>query len=76
MNITKVNAGGVNYFIKDTISGYTSVEVGNLLQSGNEVGKITINGTTYTLYAPPASSEINLNVVVDNNSTNLNFIEG
>lgn len=71
MNVTQVNINGTLYYIKDTISGYTSFEADNLLSSGTEVGTMTFNGITYTLYAPDQEEENPLNIAV--RDTNLIF---
>ena len=71
MNVTQVNINGTLYYIKDTISGYTSFEADNLLSSGTEVGTMTFNGITYTLYAPDQEGENPLNIAV--RGTNLIF---
>lgn len=73
MNVTKVNVNGTEYYIKDTISGYTSFEASNLLATGTEVGKMTFNGTTYTLYAPTAQIDNTLDIQVV--GTDLRFIK-
>ena len=71
MNVTQVNINGTLYYIKDTISGYTSFEADNLLSSGTEVGTMTFNGITYTIYAPDQEEENPLNIAV--RGTNLIF---
>ena len=52
MNITKINVNGEEYYIQDTISGYTSFEWNPAITSGDVVGTMTFNGQTYTVYAP------------------------
>ena len=73
MNITKVNVAGQEYFIKDTISGYTSFEYVPATTTGVEVGTMTFNGITYTLYAPEAQQTETLDIYTDTNDTNLVF---
>lgn len=75
MDITKIKIGNEDYFIQDTITGYTSIGVTTNFPSGVEVGKITFNNVTYTLYAPTAEITTTLDIQVNNNSTNLAFIQ-
>lgn len=67
MNVTKVNANGTEYYIQDTISGYTSFEwtPNPNLSSGEVVGTMTFNGITYTVYAPVQSMSNTLDISVN-----------
>lgn len=64
MNITKINVNGEEYYIQDTISGYTSFEWNPAITSGDVVGTMTFNGQTYTVYAPTQSMSNTLNIAV------------
>ena len=70
-NIDKININGTEYNIIDSTSDYTSFEYTPAVTSGTIVGKMTFNGTTYTIYAPPQSSSGGLNVSI--NSDQLRF---
>lgn len=54
--INKIKIGNTEYDIQDTTSGYSKVQISNLLSSGEAVGTITLNGTNYIIYAPSSSS--------------------
>ena len=71
MNITKVNVNGTDYYIKDTISGYTSFEISNRLTTSTQIGVLTFNGVSYPLYAPDQTMSNTLNIYVT--GTNLIF---
>ena len=72
-NISKINVGGVNYDIQDITSGYSKVEISNLLSSGIALGTITLNDQSYIIYAPNTSTAGGgLDVRVG--GTNLNLI--
>lgn len=73
MDITKINVNGQEYFIKDTISGYTSFEYVPVTTTGVEVGTMTFNGITYTLYTPEAQQTETLDIYTNINDTNLVF---
>lgn len=61
-DISKIQVGNQIYYIEDTASGYTTVEVNNILpegQRGDAIGTLTFNGVTYTVYAPLSSGSQN-----------------
>lgn len=71
-NIKKINIGGVLYDIQDVTSGYSKIEISNLLSSGIALGTITLNDQSYVIYAPNTSSAsggLDVNV----GGTNLNL---
>ena len=49
MNIDKITIGGNSYDIQDVTSGYSKIEITNLLQSGIVIGTITLNGQNYII---------------------------
>lgn len=65
MDITKINANGEEYYIQDTISGYTSFEWNPAITAGDVVGTMTFNGVTYTVYAPAQSMSNTLDIAVN-----------
>ena len=56
MNIDKITIGGNSYDIQDVTSGYSKIEITNLLQSGIVIGTITLDGHDYVIYAPNDTS--------------------
>lgn len=72
-NISKINVGGVNYDIQDITSGYSKIEISNLLSSGIALGTITLNDQSYIIYAPNTSTDTGgLEVTIG--GTNLNLV--
>lgn len=74
MNITKVNVNGEEYYIQDTISGYTSFEWNPAITNGDVVGTMTFNGQTYTVYAPTQSMSNTLNIAVNNTDLTITHV--
>lgn len=66
--INKVNIGGTNFDIQDVTSGYSQIEISNLLSSGVALGTITLDGQDYIIYAPNESSSSGLDVLVGGNN--------
>lgn len=67
MNIDKITIHGTSYDIKDVTSTYSQIEISNLLSSGVAIGTITLNGTSYIIYAPNNSSASGLQVIASGN---------
>lgn len=67
MNIDKITIHGTSYDIKDVTSTYSQIEISNLLSSGVAIGTITLNGTSYIIYAPNNSSASGLQVTAGGN---------
>lgn len=74
MNITKINVGGEEYYIQDTISGYTSFEWNPTVTSSDVVGTMVFNGISYPVYAPTQSMSNTLDIEV--NGTDLTISHG
>ena len=70
--ISKVLIGNTEYNIQDAASGYSEIQISNLLSSGKALGTITLNGTNYIIYAPSSSSSGGLEVSIASNSLILN----
>lgn len=70
--ISQVKIGQENYDIQDITSGYSEIQISNLLSSGVALGTITLNGHSYIIYAPnQGASTGGLDVSVG--GTNLNL---
>ena len=67
MNIDKITIHGTSYDIKDVTSTYSQIEISNLLSSGVAIGTITLNGTSYIIYAPNNSSASGFQVIASGN---------
>ena len=74
MNITKINVNGEEYYIQDTISGYTSFEWNPTITSGDVVGTMEFNGATYTVYAPVQSMSNALDIEVNGTDLQINHV--
>ncbi len=66
--ISKVLIGNIEYNIQDAASGYSEIQISNLLSSGAALGTISLNGQSYIIYAPNSSTSDNLTVSVSGTS--------
>ncbi len=71
--IDKIVLNGTTYNVVDNDSGYTSFDYVPITYDGEVVGTMTFNGSTYTIYAPQATSTDLFNITVENNDTELSF---
>ena len=55
--IEKINIGDTRYDIQDVTSGYSQIEINNLLQQGVIIGTVILDGNNYIIYAPNDSSD-------------------
>lgn len=70
-NISKIQIGATQYDIVDASSGYSQIEIERLVNSGIALGTITLNGTSYIIYAPDQSNIGGLEAEVVGNTLNL-----
>ena len=76
MNIDKIVLNGNTYDIQDVTSGYSNIEIENLLSSGVVLGTITLNGSNYIIYAPNESTQGGLDVNIGGNELILTNMTG
>ena len=55
--INKIQIGSVSYDLQDITSGYSQIEVSNLLSSGIALGTLVLNGNSYIIHAPNSSTD-------------------
>lgn len=55
--INKIEVGGTQFDIQDVTSGYSKIQISNLLSSGIAIGTITLDNQTYIIYAPNSSGD-------------------
>ena len=71
--IKKIEINGTEYDLQDMTSGYSQIEISNLISSGVSLGTIQLNGNSYIIHAPNdaiGSSGLEANV----GGTNLSLI--
>ena len=66
-NIDKITFRGNQYDIQDVTSGYSKIQIENLLESGIVLGTITLDGHSYVIYAPNESESGGLQATVGGN---------
>ena len=64
MKITQIVLNNQTYYIKDSITGYSSISYSPAITTGVTVGTLTIGENTYTVYAPQAQGGSGLNISV------------
>lgn len=53
--IKKIQIDNVLYDLQDVTSGYSQIEISNLVSSGIALGTIVLNGNSYIIHAPNSS---------------------